>query len=344
MGRPRKRRREASDGFVTSSRVDKAVSSDVAKSTTAPAPTAETLYLPQDMNPSSREALGPNESLNDGSLLPIIDDFRTDGMSPIAGLEAYGLGADEFASTALSFPHFAEEQLEAYPALPGDQPTTSVADPNDAMSVSGCKCLSSLYSTLSSFQTLPPPSFPYSMNILTKATTVAYDAVRCQRCPFAYASALQNLMSLCTLLPLVVHEYGKLLKHIDERSSKECSIRFRMGEYSMDQLHLHTGTPDCPLSFDAELSGVEWRSMARRVIKQRVMGGAGLEVSVWGLLNELDERQRDWHAKPRLAEFKHGLSCMEDSCSIDEKHTCLQMVSRVRAAIEVLGLVEDGSQ
>lgn len=341
MGRPRKRRREASDSVLAASLVHTAVTSDVAKSSTA---AADTLYLFQDMDPPSREACEPNESLDDGNPLLTIDDFRTDNMSAIAGREAYGLGAGEPASTELNFPNFTEEQLQIYPALPVDHSTTSVPEPNSTMSVSGCQCLSSLYSTLSSFQTLPPPSFPYSMNILTKATSVACDALRCQRCPFAYASALQNLMSLCTLLPLIAHEYGKLLKHIDERSSKGSSIRFRMGEHSMDQLHLHTGTWDCPMSFEAELSAAEWRSMARRVIKQRVVGSAGLGVSMLGVLNELEERQRDWHAKPKLAEFKHELSCMEDSCSVDENHTCLQMVSRTRAAIEGLGLVEDGSQ
>ena len=343
MGRPRKRRREAPDGVAASSRVHNAVSSYVARSSTGAASTAETSYLSHDMNPESRGATEANQSLNDGNLLPVIDNFQTDAMPPVAGLEAYGLGARELAPAALNFPGFAED-LQAFPALLGDHSTTSVADPNDVMSVSGCKCLSSLYSTLSSFQTLPPPLFPYSMNILTKATTVACDALRCQRCPLAYASALQNLMSLCTLLPLITHEYGKLLKHVDERSSKGSSIRLRMGEHSMDQLHLHTGTWDCPMSFEAELSAAEWRSMARRVIKQRVVGSAGLGISMLGILNELEERQRDWHAKPRVAEFQHKLSCMEDGCSVDEKHTCLQMVSRTRAAIEGLGLVEDGSQ
>ena len=344
MGRPRKRRREVLDGVVDSSRVDNAVSGDRVRSNTTDVSTTETPYLSHDMNPEPREATEPNQSLNIGNLLPVLDDFRTDSMPPIAGLEAYGLGTGELAPAALNFPDFGEDQLQAFPTLLGDHSTTSVADPNDVMSVSGCKCLSSLYSTLSSFQTLPPPLFPYSMNILTKATSVACDALRCQKCPLAYASALQNLMSLCTLLPLITHEYGKLLKHVDERSSKGSSIRLRMGEHSMDQLHLHTGTWDCPMSFEAELSAAEWRSMARRVIKQRVVGSAGLGISLLGILNELEERQRDWHAKPRVAEFQHKLSCMEDGCSVDEKHTCLQMVSRARAAIEGLGLVEDGIQ
>lgn len=342
MGRPRKRRREVSDGVVASSQIHTAVTCGGAESSML---AAETLYPSQDTNPSNREACEPNERLDDRDPL-FIDGFRIDGMSPIAGLEAYGLGADDFASTTLNFLDIPEEALQTYPALtlPVENSTTSVPDPKNTMSVSGCKCLSSLYSTLSSFQTLPPPSFPYSMNILTKATTAAYDALRCQRCPFAFASALQNLMSLCTLLPLITHEYGKLLKHVDERSSRGCSITFRMGEHSMDRLHLHTGTLDCPLSFDAELSAVEWRSMARRVIKQRVLGNAGLGSSVLELLDELEIRQRDWHAKPRLAEFKHGLSCMEDGCSVGEKHTCLQMVFRARAAIQGLDLEDDSGE
>ncbi|KAL8794100.1 MAG: hypothetical protein Q9195_003285 [Heterodermia aff. obscurata] len=304
---------------------------------------AETLYPSQDINPPTREGCEPNENIDDGNPFLIIGDLQTDGMSPTAGLGAYRLDAGEFASTTLNFPDFSDGQLQTYPPLPVDHTPASVPATNDALSISGCKCLSSLYSTLSSFQTLLPPSFPYSMNILTKATTVACDALRCQRCPFAYASALQNLMSLCTLLPLIAHEYGKLLKHIDERSSKGHPIAFRMGEHSMDQLHLHTGTLDCPMSFEAELSAVEWRSMARRAIKQRVIGGAGLGISVLGLLGELESRQRDWHAKPRLAEFQHGLSCMEDSCSVEEKHTCLQMVFRARRAIKGLDLEEDSS-
>ena len=208
----------------------------------------------------------------------------------------------------------------------------------DTPSGPACQCIASLYSTLASFQQLPPSSFPYSMGALTRATTVAREALRCKHCPAIYATALQNLLSLCTLLPLIVMEYEKLLRHIDERYARGGTISFRVGENSLDQLHLHTSTLDCPMAFDVDFSVAEWRTMARKVVKQKVLEGTEFENSLLGIVEELESRQRNWHAKPLLAEFRHGLSCMKDDCSVDERHTCLQMVSRIKVAIEKLEL------
>lgn len=340
MGRPRKRRREGQiDAEVLSHNVA-ALSGNAAPSSSAVTQTAEAQYLPNDLNLNT--SLIGRGTFGDPPFG--IYGFQTDEMASTAGLEPYAPNADDIGQTVNSFPGVTEEQLSASPVLVNDIPTGILPEPTNALLDAGCKCLSSLYSTMSSLQTLPPASFPYTMGILTKASTVARDAIRCQRCPAVYATALQNLMLLCTLLPLIAHEYGKLLNHIDTRASKGDSISFRMGENSIDQIHLHTGTLDCPLSFEVEFSAAEWRAMARKAVRQRVIGSSSFDISVLGLIVELEDRQRSWHAKPMVAEFKHGISCMEHSCSVDEKHTCLQMIFRAKAVVEGLHLTEADNQ
>lgn len=211
-----------------------------------------------------------------------------------------------------------------------DQPATVVE--------TECSCLPSLYSTLSSFQSLPPPSFPFSMGILTSAARVAQTACCCKQCSTQYASALQNLMLLSTLLPLIAHEYGKLLAYIDERASKGGTVTFRMGEKENTREHAqrHTGGADCPMAFDMELSTEEWRSMARKVIKQRVMGPH--DVSVLGVLNDLESRQRHWHEHPTLIKLQHCTNCAEHGPEVGNEHACLQMLTKVKHSIDALKL------
>ena len=201
-----------------------------------------------------------------------------------------------------------------------------------------CACLANLYSTLSSFQSLPPSSFPFSMGALAKATTVARDACRCEQCPTNYACALQNLMLLSTLIPLIAHEYGKLLEQVDERASKGGTITFLMGEkeHTLEQVHKHTFTNDCPMAFEMDLSAEEWRSLARKVIKSKVVGPGGL--NVLGVVDELEQRQLRWHEHPILIEFQHGTNCREHGLENGQEHICMKLLSRARSSIEALKL------
>ena len=205
---------------------------------------------------------------------------------------------------------------------------------------SGCSCLSNLYATLSSFQSLPPPSFPYSMSTLHKATIAAQEACRCELCPRQFNSALQNTMLLSTLLPLISYEYAKLLSHVDDRASRDESFVLRMGEKdrSLEDMLKHTGLVDCPMSFDLDLTPEEWRSMARKAIRRKVMGSSSTDISVLGVVNSLESRQKFWHERPILAEFQRGRSCREHGSEVGEEHTCLKMLARVKVSIEELNL------
>ena len=347
MGRPRKRRREEQspkNPIVDSAEVGPEVHGDVASMNSTVAGTFGAQLLSQDPNFSIASLEELNGNFPNGTPLPDLFRLQSDDTTIFPSLHPYGPDdAIDFRTEDLLATTSDRQRLEDQAMNLPDENDLSARSLTDPMtsSDSSCPCIASLYVTLSSFQALPPPSFPYSMGALTKATTVAREALRCQRCPKMYALALQNLMSLCTLLPLIAHQYGKLLQYIDERSAEGRPISLRMGEKSLDQLHLHTGTADCPMAFDLDFSAKEWRAMSRKVVRLKVIGDADSDDSLLGLVKELENRQRAWHANPVLPEFKHSLSCMEHTCPSSGEHPCLQMICRARKAIEHLGLEDE---
>lgn len=230
--------------------------------------------------------------------------------------------------------------------LPSDQSPLQASQPfsqGEAIpNLSSCTCLPNLYTTISSFQPLPKPSFPLTLGTLENATTLSRDVVRCKECPKTHVSALQNLMLLSTLLALIVNEYSKLLDHIDGRAAREETIILRMGErFTTETMHLHTGTPDCPMGFNLELSGAEWCKMARKAVKQAVIGSDhSTRESFTSMLDEMEQRQNAWHAKSGRAE-QNG-QCKD--CGQQERSdmvgtfSCLQMVNNIKRLLQALNL------
>ncbi|KAL8766440.1 MAG: hypothetical protein Q9194_006268 [Teloschistes cf. exilis] len=201
-----------------------------------------------------------------------------------------------------------------------------------------CSCLKELYAMLASFQSLPPLSFPSSRGPLLKATSLCRAVVRCPMCPQDYPSALQNLMLLTTLLPLIVHGYAKLLQHIHEQAAQGCAVTFRVGDTSQAASHLHTGTPDCPMGFNIELDADEWSAMARKVVKQDVYGNAQNMDCLLGVVEELEQRQHIWHVLRPFDSHDPNPGCQyqppEDESG--ESRLCLRLVDQSRKAIEAL--------
>lgn len=260
-----------------------------------------------------------------------LENFMQDGQWDFDGVQS------RVFTSSFEAP-FGSDPLGSSSNVQGVAPKVTSEGLAPSLSDQGCSCLSKLYSTLASFQSLPLPSFPFSMGLLTKATKVAEEACLCKHCPTQYASALQNLMLLSTLLPLIAHEHGRLLAHIDGRASKGGLITLRVGEKekSSEHVHSHTGTFDCPMAFDMDLSADEWRSMARKAIARRVIGSN--ETSVLGVLNSLECRQKHWHEHPILVEFQHGSNCHEHGTEVGDEHACLKMLTIVRRSIEALKL------
>lgn len=200
-----------------------------------------------------------------------------------------------------------------------------------------CSCLNDLYSMLMSFKSWPSPSFPLSRGLLTRATNLARSVVHCPFCPRDYPSAVQNIMLLNTLLPLVTHGYAQLLAHIQERAALGIKITYRVGEASESTAHLHTYTPDCPMGFNLELDSDEWAAMARKVVKQDVYGSAQCIDCLLSVVEQLEERQHMWHF---FQPFGSNTSCSgqppNEGC--DSKPRCLQLTSQTREAIDALNL------
>lgn len=220
-----------------------------------------------------------------------------------------------------------------------DARSTSALQPSDFIGVS-CSCLNELYSRLMSFQSLPPPSFPSSRGPLIEATNLARRVVRCPYCPQDYPSALQNLMLLTTLLPLVAYGYGQLLKHVQEQAAQGRTITYRVGDPSLAAAHLHTGTPDCPMGFNVDLDSEEWGAMARKVLKQDVYGNTQSIDCLVSVVEELEQRQLIWHFLQPFGADAPVAPCPNQQMDDPSQHNglCTQLTGGVRRAIEALNL------
>ena len=102
-------------------------------------------------------------------------------------------------------------------------------------------------------------------------------------------------MLLGTLMDLVINEYGKLLHHIDERSTGSGKMTLRMGELSPGTEHLHTGTLDCPMGINVDVSCDEWRTLARKSVRKELYGPGDHNLAQ--LLQEMQDRQQMWHSR-----------------------------------------------
>ena len=203
-----------------------------------------------------------------------------------------------------------------------------------------CSCLKELYSVLMSFQSLPSPSFPSSRGPLTEATNLARKIVRCQVCPQDYPSALQNFMLLGTLIPLIAHGYSQLLKHIQEQAAQGNSITYRIGDSSLTNAHLHTGTLDCPMGFNVELDSDEWTTIARKVLKQDIYGNSQSIDCLLSVVEELEQRQHLWHLLQPFRTNPPTAPCRHQQLSDPSQHggMCTQLIAAVRRAIDAIDL------
>ena len=228
-------------------------------------------------------------------------------------------------------------QLQTPPSAPDE------IDHNNQIAgsaVTGCACLSNLYSTLAKFQSLPEPSFPYSMGALRSAAALSRGVVACHGCTQAYNTALQNSMLLGTLLQLLIMEYAKLLKHIDERSKQSEKITFRLGDPSSLFDSRHTGLPDCPMAINVDLSGHEWRTLARKAVAQEVLGNSERSSGLSGLVQAMKDRQTSWQGRFSMNECTQSHSAENEHSVKHLDHQCVHRVytDNLRRSIDVLGL------
>lgn len=228
-------------------------------------------------------------------------------------------------------------QLQTPPNVPDEVNSNDITAWNVAI---GCSCLSHLYSMLAKFQSLPEPSFPYSMGDLRSAAALGHDVVNCHDCSQAHNTAIQNSMLLGTLLQLLIMEYAKLLKHVDEKSKQAEKIVFRFGDPSSLFDVRHTGSPDCPMAINVELSGDEWRTLARKAIAQEVVGNCQTSRGLTGLIQEMRDRQASWHERISKAQCEWFYSADKPQSAVTPGHQCVQnlYIDNLERALKALGL------
>ena len=228
-------------------------------------------------------------------------------------------------------------QLQTPPSAPDELDSN---DPIAENAVPGCSCLSDLYSMLAKFQKLPAPSFPFSMGALKSAAALSRRVVACHHCSQTFNTALQNAMLLGTLVQLLIMEYAKLLSHIDERCEQTERIAFRLGDPSSLYDSRHTGLPDCPMSINVDLSGDEWRTLARKAVAQEVLGNSQGSLGLFGLIQEMNDRRVSWRERCATGLCTDVFTAGHQRSTEHPDHLCAQAVhlESLKRSLEALRL------
>lgn len=98
---------------------------------------------------------------------------------------------------------------------------------------------------------------------------------------------------------------------------------------------LHTGTLDCPMSFNVQLEPSDWKRFAKQGLRLEVLGGGQNTNPLIRLVNAMETRQRRWHADESMhTEEREKIFGKFDLCkNRGENATCLRMVSQIKAMI-----------
>lgn len=319
MGRPRKPRRwsRSSAPVLDYSRFAEETCQDVVQ--------RQDVYARQDLHPSQHVF---DSTLSETELLQSFDDGLTNASEWLRNQVADQIQLPESAPIG-SLP----------PALPACGEVSGLVDNENPLRALSprCQCLSSLYMQFSSFQSLLPISFPYSLAILSTATQTAWNVLSCQACPDRFVSGIQNLMMLTTLLTLVTNEYAKILRHVDHTADQGAAVPFRMGQTEPEMMHLHTGTPDCPMGINIDLDPEVYRKMAKNAVREKVMGNHDTrKESLVTLLEEMQRRQESWHSSRVQQGSLWGRECEKEGNGQGQRRICVDMVGNIRRSIGLL--------
>ena len=276
-----------------------------------------------------------------GSLGSSNNDFMSHNLpetqyQPCKNMDFAGWMPSPNIDQPLSRPHHASQTQTPAPSehrTPSDT-TASSSAPN------GCSCITTLYSTLSSFSSTPEAFFPYGISRLKHNTSIARKALNCDICAQSYTTAVQNGSALNTLINLIIAEYAKILKEIDERSKTQDKIQFRIGETGTPEtMRLHSGTPDCPMGITIDLTGAEWRTLARNAVRKEIFGDHAGDECLAKLVEARRERQVRWHNKFSMEQGRTE-HAMHDEQGAGKSFECTGVlyIKRLREMLDGLGL------
>ncbi|KAI9752306.1 MAG: hypothetical protein M1835_001108 [Candelina submexicana] len=115
--------------------------------------------------------------------------------------------------------------------------------------------------------------------------------------------------------------------------------KFRMGDMSDSTAGMHTGTLDCPMAFEVELTASEWRTMAKKVVLNDLRGPDG-NGGLMALLSSMEERQKERHRSQSRYEDGSEVACklMRQVAPPNGDYTCLRIMDHARKVIEAVDI------
>ncbi|OJD37577.1 uncharacterized protein BKCO1_6000145 [Diplodia corticola] len=302
------------------------------------------------------------DSLLTGDLMDVMGGSGSGGSSSGGGFDGLQQGGDRIASISSHSSSGNGHNLQSTPpAAHHHDPSTQhqpFLAPQPPLGLP-CVCLSTIYLSLSSLHSLSSHEFPFSLPPLRSALATANTVLHCQMCPHAMATATLNINMLISLLMTVIDAVHKLLVAIDAEAARVdaagATKPFMVADASAP-LHMHTGGPNCPVKFGMDLSGAEWRELARKVVKRQVVGSseaeaerkdegsaAPAECTIYGMLAAFVRRQNRWHDDPAMIEVRKkaiadGGASIEKMEELSHMKLCVQNVEAVVMRMRMLDI------
>ncbi|KAF2869842.1 hypothetical protein BDV95DRAFT_497944, partial [Massariosphaeria phaeospora] len=229
--------------------------------------------------------------------------------------------------------------------ISNNQPPIPQGPPSPAQS--SCTCLSIMYLSLSDLQNMTTFAFPAVIPSLRQAMSTTSTMLQCEKCPQDTFSAMQNVQSLTALFSAIAERFHKVLRDIDAEAARleqaGAKKPFRIGDNNAANMHLHTGTIDCPMGFDIELEPNEWKRLAKRALKTEVLGGGSNPVPLSHLVEEMSNRQSRWHTgknfhRDEVSQLFGGT----EACAMRYKENprdaaCVRMIDQIRGMLDRMG-------
>lgn len=221
-----------------------------------------------------------------------------------------------------------------FPLTPHSLPLSPATSISSDSTTSGCPCLSYLYLSLSHMTSIS--SFPVNSHTLCSlyiAARTARDVIRCQVCPKVFATGLQNIMFIGTLLTVVADSWLR----VSQADAVELGMQSAPPQYVSEVLQ----SPN-----PAQV----WKSWLHQVVRRAVIGGpvgAGAMIpcseqpDLLSMIMEIENRQRRWHEPGQHPLGQWNPMSMSDSAQSqdqddpgEKEFLCLRVVGSAREVIK----------
>ncbi|KAJ5334375.1 uncharacterized protein N7506_008158 [Penicillium brevicompactum] len=221
----------------------------------------------------------------------------------------------------------------SFPAM-GSLPLSPSNSISSESTAAGCTCLSYLYLCLSHMSSIS--SFPVTSHTICSlyiAARAAQDVIRCQICPKVFATGIQNITFVGTLLSVVADSWLRV--------SKADAVELGMNAAPTDYVNKVLQSSDPTQA---------WKSWLHQVVRRAVIGGpmesgaaavCSDHLDLLSIIMEIENRQRRWH-QPGQHPFESSNSMApsppdqphtEHENDGKEDYLCVRIVGSARAVI-----------